>query len=324
MSRVHNVVSGDTLWDVSIKYLGTSRKWQMIVAANPQLSGRRTAIDGSPLIFPGDTLVIPDEDKSDAIQSGTQTETVLLGDNIQDVSIIIDGKKFTGWTGYELVLSYDGFDSFSFSAPYSETLKNFRETVMPFTFKNCQVFYDNILQFKGTLLTPDPELTDTEKEINLQGYPLCGILIDCTVPPAYYPGDYEGLNLKEIAEKVAGAYGIKVIFNDDPGDIFTKVNFEPTEKVLDFLSKMAKQRQFLYTNDQNGRLVFFKAKKERALTSFTEGEVPLISIKPKFQPQSFYSHITGFTKTQPEAGSFIYTWENKFLIKKGITRQFLL
>ena len=213
MSRVHEVVSADTLGAISIKHYGTFQKWQDIVRANPQLSGRRTAGDGSPLIFPGDLLTIPEEDKSAAIPAAPQTVQLSDDDDAQDVSIVIDGKKFIGWTGYELTLSHDGLDLFSFTAPYSEALEKLRETIMPFTFKNCQVFYDKELIFKGTLLTPDPELTDDEKEINLQGYPLCGILQDCTVPPALFPGYYEGLSLKAIAEKMGNAYGIKTVFD---------------------------------------------------------------------------------------------------------------
>jgi prophage tail gpP-like protein len=318
MSRVHNVVSGDTLGAMSIRYLGTFQKWKKIVDANPQLAGRKTAIDGSPLIFPGDVLIIPDEDKSESIPAASQTDN--LGGDEQDVSIVIDGKKFTGWTGYEIILSYDAFDTFSFSAPYDKSIKNLRETIMPFTFKNCQVFYDTMPQFKGTLLTPDPELSDTSKEITLQGYPLCGILNDCTVPPSLYPGDYKGLTLRDIASKIGDSYGIKVIFKDDAGAPFTEVSFEPTDKILDFFVNLSKQRKLLYTNDENGRLVFFKPKQDKSFVSFTEGKPPLISLKPKFQAQKFFSHITGFTKTQAEKGSLSYTWENNYLIKKGITR----
>jgi prophage tail gpP-like protein len=322
MSKVHNVISGDTLGAISIRYLGTFQKWTKIVNANPQLAGRKTAIDGSPLIFPGDVLIIPDEDKSESIPAANQivSEEIKLGENELDVSIVIDGKKFTGWTGYEIVLSYDALDAFSFSSPYDKAIKNLRETIMPFAFKNCQVFYDNKPLFKGTLLTPDPELTDTSREITLQGYPLCGILNDCTVPPSFYPGDYEGLTLKDISAKIGDAYGIKVIFQDDAGDPFAEVSFEPTDKILDFFVKLSKQRKLLYTNDENGRLVFFKPKQGRAFVSFSEGELPLISVKPKFHAQNFFSHITGFSKTQAEKDSLSYTWENKYLIKKGITR----
>lgn len=320
MSRVHSVVSGDTLGAISIRYLGTFAQWRDIATANPQLYGRRTAVDGSPLIFVGDQLIIPEEDKSEIIPASPQTITLSDSEEAQDVSIVIDGKRFTGWTGYELGLSYDGFDTFSFTSPYCEALEKLKECIMPFTFKNCLVYYDNDLIFKGTLLTPDPKLTDSDNTINLQGYPLCGILNDCTVPPALYPGNYESMNLKEIADKMGNAYGIKIIFDCDPGGTFQEVNFEPTEKILSFLLKLCQQRKILYTNDNNGRLVFFKPKKESAFVTFKEGEVPLQTLTPKFKAQEFYSHITGFTKTSDDNPSRSFTWENKFLTKRGITR----
>jgi prophage tail gpP-like protein len=120
--------------------------------------------------------------------------------------------------------------------------------------------------FKGTLLTPDPELSAGAKEITLQGYPLCGVLNDCTIPLAQYPAEYNGLNIKEIAEPIADAYGIKVIFDGDTGGAFTEVAVEPTEKVLEFLVKLSKQRKLLFTNDEQGRLVFFSPKSEKALS----------------------------------------------------------
>ena len=103
MSKVHKVVSGDTLGAIAIKYLGSFNKWHDIVLANPQLTGRKTAIDGSPLIFPGDILVVPVKEK----MPGGVTTTVEVADGEQDVAIVIGGKKFVGFTGYELNLSFD-------------------------------------------------------------------------------------------------------------------------------------------------------------------------------------------------------------------------
>ena len=113
MSKVHKVVSGDTLGGISIRYLGSFQKWHSIVTANPQLVGRKTAIDGSPLIFPGDVLIIPlKESEGKGIVS-----TIEIADGEQDVAIVIGGKRFVGFTGYELNLSFDSLDTFSFSAP---------------------------------------------------------------------------------------------------------------------------------------------------------------------------------------------------------------
>jgi prophage tail gpP-like protein len=319
MSRSHKVVSGDTLGAISVRYLGSSSKWQKIVTANPQLSDRRKASGGAPLIYAGDILAIPDEDKG-AIPPAPQTKTIELSESEQDISIVIDGYKFLGFTGYELDLSYDSFDKFSFTAPFDIASKAIADVIVPFAFKNCEVYYNGILKLKGTLLTPDPELTGEAKEITLQGYPLCGILNDCTVPLAQYPAEYAGLDIKQIAGPVCDAYGIKVLFDGETGGAFTKVSIEPTEKVLDFLVKLSKQRSLLFTNDENGKLLFFKTKEDKAFVTFEEGRLPLISIKPKFNAQAFYSHIIGFSKTDAdhEAGQFIY--ENKYLTKKGITR----
>jgi prophage tail gpP-like protein len=319
MSRVHNVISGDTLGAISIRYLGTSSKWKKIVDNNPQLAGRRTASDGSPLIYPGDRLVIPEERTERAVSPQT-ARTVTVANGPQDVSIIIDGKKFTGFTGYEINLNYDSFDTFSFSAPYDIAQNELKSAITPFAFKDCELYYFDDLLFKGTLLTPDPELQAEATEITLQGYPLCAVLNDCTVPPTKYPADYLNVTIQDIADPIAETYGIKIAYPDGPGESFPDVACEPTETVLGFLIKLAQQRKLLFSNDENGRLVFFKAKKESAFVSFKEGNSPLVSITPQFNAQDFFSHITGHTKTDSEKDSFSFTWENSYLINKGITR----
>jgi prophage tail gpP-like protein len=319
VSKSYNVISGDTLGAISIRYFGTFSKWTKIVNANPQLSIRKKLSDGSPIIQPGDILVIPDDDKS-AVPASPVTKTITLSDKEQDVSIVIDGYKFLGFTNYELTLAYDTFDTFSFSAPLDIASKELADTLVPFAFKNCLVYYDGELVFKGTLLTPDPELSAETKEITLQGYPLCGVLTDCTIPLAQYPAEYNDLNIQEIAEPIADAYGIKIIFNGDTGGAFTEVAVEPTEKVLEFLVKLSKQRKLLFTNDEQGRLVFFSPKSGKAFASFEEGKLPLISIKPQFKAQEFYSHITGFTRTDPDKKSEQFIFENKYLINRGVSR----
>jgi prophage tail gpP-like protein len=320
MSRVHNVQPGDTLGSIAIRYLGSSGKWTKITGANPQLSNRKKAVDGSPLIYPGDALIIPEDQTESRPASPLVKTPVVLSEAEQDVSIVIDGEKFTGFTSYELTLAYDTFDMFSFMAPYDPALKELREIIKPFTFKPCEVYYNDALLFKGSLLTPDPELTDKSSEITLQGYPLCGVLNDCMVPPTKYPLQCMGINMKGIAEAACEPYSIPVIFEGEVGPDFTEVSIEPTDKILDFLSRLAKQRNLLFTNNEKGQLVFFNPQKEKAFISFVEGEAPLISVKTKFNAQDFFSHVTGFGKTEAEYPSVSYTFENKYLINKGIIR----
>jgi prophage tail gpP-like protein len=320
MSIAYNVRQGDTLSAIAVRYLGSAGKWTKITGANPQLSNRKKAADGSPLIFPGDTLVIPEDQTEKRPASAAAKAPVVLTDKEQDVSIIVDEKKFTGFTGYNLTLAYDTFDTFSFSAPYDPSMKEIKEIATPFAFKPCEVFYNDVLIFKGTLLTPDPELTDKSSEITLQGYPLCGMLNDCMVPPTKYPLQCMGITMKGIADAACEPYSIPVVFDGEVGPAFTEVSIEPTDKIMDFLSRLAKQRNLLFTNNEKGQLVFFNPKPEKAFVTFVEGKSPLISIKPKFGAQDFYSHITGFGKTDAEYPSLSFTFENKYLINKGIIR----
>ncbi len=316
MSKVHNVVSGDTLGAISIKYLGSFQKWHSIVIANPQLVGRKTAIDGSPLIFPGDKLIIPYEN----IGIKKTVSTIEVADGEQDVAIVIDGKKFVGFTGYELNLSFDSLDTFSFSAPYDSELKELKNAIEPFSYKSCEIYYNGALVFCGKLLTPEPKLEDNAADITLQGYPLCGVLNDCNASPSKYPAQYKGLNIKQIADELASAYNIDVEMRGDAGSEFEKVACEPSESILQFLTNLLKQRDLLFTNNEKGQLVIFKPKEKKAEVSFIEGEPPLLSVIPKFNAQNFYSHITGFTKTDSKNKSLSYTFKNNYLINKGVLR----
>jgi prophage tail gpP-like protein len=320
MSKAHNVQQGETLGSIAVRYLGSSAKWTKITGANPQLASRKKAADGSPLIYPGDTLVIP-IDQTETRPASVQTKTpIVLSDKDQDVSIVISGEKFTGFTAYNLNLSYDSFDTFSFSAPYDPAIKELRNAITPFAFNPCEVYYNDALVFKGTLLTPDPELSNDSSEITLQGYPLCGVINDCMVPPTKYPLQCYGITMKGIADAACEPYNIPVIFDGDVGPEFTEVSIEPTDKILDFLSRLAKQRNLLITNNEKGQVVFFNPKPGKTSVSFAEGRFPLMSIKPKFKAQDFFSHITGFGKTDAEYPSMSHTFENKYLINKGIMR----
>jgi LysM repeat protein len=123
MSKTHNVRQGETLGAIAIRYLGGSSKWTKITGANPQLSNRKKAADGSPLIYPGDTLIIPEDQTESHPSSALTKKPIVLSDKEQDVSIILDGQKFTGFTAYTLNLAYDSLDTFSFSAPYDPGIK---------------------------------------------------------------------------------------------------------------------------------------------------------------------------------------------------------
>lgn len=318
-NKVHTVVPGDTFVKISTTYYGTYKKWRQIVNSNPQLQGRKTSSDGVPLLYPGDVLIIPQDIKNEAAVSSSEPKFL---DELSpdDISITIDGETYTGFTGYTLQLSMDGMDAFSFSAVYDGNDQILNGVFTPFAFKQCGVYFERKLVFSGTLLTPTPEVTPDSKTITIQGYPICGVLNDCNIPVSKFPPSYSGMTLEEIASDICEPFNINTNFEDSSGEAFSKIEVEPTDKILDFLKKLSEQRNLLFTNDSKGMLKFYKAKAEDVSATFQEGEIPFISCKPNFKTQEMYSHITGFTKTDKNNDSAQFTYENNFLIKKGVFR----
>lgn len=318
MARTYTVKAGDTLGKISIKYYGTFSRWTDIAKANPQLSGRKTAVDGSPLIFPGDVLIVPADEP---VTTPKPKQTIVLDeDSMQDMALVIDGKKFTGFTGYTLVRSVKGVDAFSFSAPWNPEKKEIREAFRPFVYHDCAVYYDGDKIFDGVVLAPAAALSVDVTTLNVQGYARCGVLIDSDLPPSLFPAEYSGLNLKQIAETVCEPFGIKVVVQGDVGAAFDKVEADISDKAWAFLEKLAEERGLFLSNTADGSLLIYKPELEAVSANFVQGNVPLVSVSAKYDAQKMYSHITGYTKTTKDTASQKYTWENKYLIKSGVLR----
>lgn len=320
MAKTHKVIAGDTLNKIAVRYYGDAAKWTDIVKSNPQLAGRKSVYDGSPVIYPGDVLIIPDDSVQAAVKTAVK-ETLVLDDNApRDLGLKGLGKFITGFTGFTLVRSVFGNDGFSFSSTWNENSEQTRNAFRPFSYPTFDVYFDDDLVFTGKALPPTPSVQPDAQTINVQGYPLCGVLVDSCLPPSLFPAEYSGLDLKQIAETVCEPFGIGVVVQGSVGAAFEKVEVGLEDKVWDFLSKLAEQRNMFLTNTVDGNLLIYSPKVEAVSATFRQGELPFISCSPEFDGQSMYSHITGYTKTTNTADSQKYTYENKLLINRGVLR----
>ncbi len=324
MSRSHTVARGDTLGAISIKYTGSWAKWHAIVDANPQLAGRKTAVDGSPLIFPGDVLIIPDDEPpKETIKAGTPVQDA--GGGIHDFELYLNGILFTGFTAAKLVLNDDAPDAFSLSAPFDIEQEVFRTSFKPLTYLDAALYYNKKIVFAGKLLVPDPKITPNSRTVDLQGYATCGIL-DCALPDALFPPQYKGMTLSGIANHAAGPFGISVVMDGDEGAAFEDVAYDIGDKILGFLSGLAKQRGLVLTNTPDGSLRFWNAMPEDAVATFIEGDIRFLSCTAKFDEKDFYSHVTGYTKVNEDKDAKNvpekYTFENSYLTKNGVLKPY--
>lgn len=320
MARTYTVVAGDTLTAISVKFYGMPQRWPNIVRANPQLSLRQPMPDGSPALYPGDVLIIPGSTTAGSGAAASTTPVVLDQDAPQDLGLVGGGNRFTGFTGYTLVRAVQGVDGFSFSSVWDPSRAVLREAFRPFVYPLFDVYFDDDLVFTGRALPPALEVGPNAKELTVQGYPLCGVLLDSCLPPAVYPAEYSGLDLKQIAETVCAPFGISVSVDGDVGAAFEKVDVEVSDKVWDFLAKLAEQRGLFLKNTEDGNLLIYKPKEEAVSASFAQGEPPFISCSASFDGQKMYSHVTGYSKTKNEEPSQKFILENHLLIDRGILR----
>ena len=324
MSVSYTVKSGDTLGAISIKYLGLWDKWRKIEEANPQLIGRKTAVDGSPLIFPGDVLIIPVDDKKNKGTIKNEKSTKVLDEKgDKEFSLLLNGIEFLGFTAFKLILNDDAPDAFSLSAPFDPKEEVFKKSFAPLTFMDCILYYKKKIIFKGKLSVTSPKIEADSRTIDLQGNASYGIL-SCAIPDSKFPPSYTGLKLSEIAADAATPFGISVSMEGDEGEAFDKVSYDVGGKILDFLSKLAKQRGLIITNTPMGNLKFWNNKPSESCGTFIEGEYRFISCTASFSESDFYSHITGYTKVDEKKGEAPqkYTFENKYLTKRGVLKPF--
>jgi len=109
---------------------------------------------------------------------------------------------------------------------------------------------------------------------------------------------------------------------DSSGSRFEKVSIDLETGIFNFLSDLANQKELLISNNEKGELILWKSQKGNPIANFKQGKAPFISCTPNFDPQNFYSHITGVSQTTEDKISESYTYKNNYLIDKGIFRNY--
>lgn len=273
-------ITGDTFELIARKSYGTEQEAGRISRANPGAVEPFAA--GIELYIPP----IPD-----APTDQPQNAQVSRPD---EVAVTIDGNRFRFWQSVRITRSIDAMDTVEFSAPFEPDAPGFKEAFRPFSYKSTTVLVNGEPLFTGTMVSVTPDLGNSQGTLSISGYSLPGVLNDCTFPASAYPIEYIDTTLKEIANIAAGTFGLSVEFDADAGPTFDFVAAEPSQKVLAFLSTLAKQRNFIITSTPAGSLRFLRSVNVgRPVGVLSQGISPVLSISPAFNPQNYYSHVTG-------------------------------
>jgi len=233
------------------------------------------------------------------------------------ITVSIGERDFVHWPGeIEIHQSLDSFSTVTMSAPWEPDDPAFRETFVPFSYKPLRVLVDDALLFTGQLIGVEPRSDARERTIRCSGYALPATLSDTTMPKSEFPIEYGDRTLLQIAIHLAQPFGITVVTEagTEMGPKFRRVKLRPTEKVGEFLIKLAQARGVIMRDTALGELQFLNsADPGNPVVSFEEGKLPTTSVAATFSPQSYYSEITGFATMKAGRRGSGYTEKNKNL-----------
>jgi prophage tail gpP-like protein len=280
LSTSYRVAAGDTFVKIARKKYGIEDNASLIVRANPGVLEPLTA---------GTLIIIPD---APAAPANRLQDT--LSNSASEVAVIIDGERFRFWDSVTINRSMDSIDSIEIRAPFEPDNAAFRETFRPLSYKSLNVTVGGSPLFIGTMLTPRPETTEKSRTVVATGYSLPGVLNDCTAPISALPLEFNNQGLQEIADTLAGLFGLSIDFNVDQGATFERVALDPDKDIYSFLSDLARQRNLVIGTTNTGKLLFQRSISTGApVARLSEGAAPLLLVAPEFKDQEYYSHVTG-------------------------------
>lgn len=271
---------GDTFDLLARRAYGDDQQSALLRSANP---GALEPFEA------GVVLTVPDQPTAPKSKPPT-----VQADNDSELALLINGQRFRFWTGISITRSIDSMDTLNIAAPFEPDDAQFRATFKPFAFAPVNINVGGTPLFTGTMLTVDPDLKQDGRTVAAACYSVPAVTGDCTAPASAYPLEWDGAKLRTIAEAIAAPFGLSVVFDAEEGAVFERVALKPGEKVLPFLIKLAQQRGLLVSSTERGQLLFTKSiDPGQPVARLVEGVSPLVDVVPVFNPQDYYSEITG-------------------------------
>lgn len=237
--------------------------------------------------------------------------------------MVIDGKAWVHWDDLEIHHSIDSHPTAGFAAPFDPDRTAFVETLVPFSYKPFALTIGDEPLFTGQLVEVTPQGDPDSSVVQCAAYSKAAQLEENNLPAEHIPFEASGLSLSQIAQRLAGIWGVNVSLLADEGAAFKRVKtrqkkidtrIEGDQKVDDFLVELAKQRGLVRTSDRRGDLVLWKSVRSgRPVARFVEGTPSMSSIETTFNPRDYYSEITGYTSTKRGATGAKFTERNQRL-----------
>ena len=234
--------------------------------------------------------------------------------SIDDVTLLIGGRQFTGWPRLHLERHVDASSVLEFTAPFDASSVAFRKIFQPFSYAPLEVLIGGKRRFLGRQIGIHPDVEADQSVVVVTGYGLPGSLMDCKEPASALPLQFRKLGLRAIATKLIAPFELDLAFKAPEGAPFADVKMAVEDVVIDFLITLAQQRACVMSDTPDGELLFWQSVDPgRSVAKLKDHEQPVTGVHPSFNPQQYFSEITGYTRKKKGKRAAKYTARNTLL-----------
>jgi len=282
----YTIVPGDTLSDIANQAYGEARRWREIWAAN-----QFVLRSGDPnLIFPGETITIPKIPELEI-----QKNADLPGKSIDDFTVVVNDRELVVSAANAIRTMDTGSDAWTATIVYNVDNIALRNLIRPYGYNPTSVYVGGRLMITGYLFDLSISVTNNEIKKDLEGFSATKNIVDSNPPKSNH--EFNNVTLDQIAKTLVEPFQIPVVFNEDPGGRFKRVTIKKSEKIFDFLAKLAKQRKLLVTSTAKGELLFTRANTEsKPIGTLQVGLPPLRNLSTKFSGSNRFSGYKAVAK----------------------------
>jgi len=149
--------------------------------------------------------------------------------------------------------------TFSFTAPYEQTVESFRDAFAPYSYAEVEIYYKEELIITGVLMVHEFTTGDGDT-IAVSGYGRAGELQNMTLPKSLYPRQRLKTTLLNLSETFCEPFDIGIDFDEKARpELIKKIDKTEigiSENISSFLISLANERGLIATTAADGRLFY--------------------------------------------------------------------
>lgn len=212
------------------------------------------------------------------------------------------------FSNFELTLKYDSVASvFAFGFYFDPKNKTHAELACVSHYHEAIVQHNGETLVTGFILGQAFKHGAVKELAKFGGYSKPGVLEDCEIPPSLYPLQSDGLTLREIVSKLIAPFKLKMVVDSSVAskmDAAIPVSTASvSQNIKTYLTELTTQRGIVMTHNENGDLVFTKAKKSYKPICHFDAGIPGTEITMSFNGQGMHSDITVMKQADSEGGN---------------------